>query len=89
MKLPQGKFRWDIRKRFLTQRLLSAWKRLPREAVTAPSSGSVWTRLSPYGLISGGPARSRELDSMALMDPFQLELFCDSMNFCLLKFSPL
>jgi len=31
-----------------------------------------------YGLVLGSPARSRELDSMILMGPFQLEIFYDS-----------
>lgn len=53
--------------------------RLCREAVTAPSSGSIWTTLSPHDLILGGPVRSRVLDSVILMDPLQLELFWDSM----------
>ena len=34
-KLHQGKFRFDIRKRFFTERVVSNWNRLPR--VTAPS----------------------------------------------------
>ena len=34
--------------------------------------------LMSYGLALGSPARNRQLDSMIVMGPFQLEIFCDS-----------
>ncbi|KFQ12815.1 hypothetical protein N330_11472, partial [Leptosomus discolor] len=37
IKLKEGRFRLDIRKKFFTMRMMKHWKRLPREAVDAPS----------------------------------------------------
>ena len=45
LKLRQGKFRLDIRRKFFTQRVVTHWNRLPKEAVDAPSLESFKARL--------------------------------------------
>ncbi|KFZ56413.1 hypothetical protein N321_08831, partial [Antrostomus carolinensis] len=36
-KLKEGRFRLDIRKKYLTVRVVRHWNRLPKEVVDAPS----------------------------------------------------
>ena len=44
-KLGQGWFRLDIRRKFFTQRVVTHWNRLPKEAVDAPSLEAFKARL--------------------------------------------
>ena len=45
LKLRQGRFRLDIRRKFFTQRVVTPWNRLPKEAVDAPSLEAFKARL--------------------------------------------
>lgn len=45
----------------------------------APSSRSMWTMSKSHGLVLDSPVRSWELNVVILMNPFQFEIFCDSM----------
>ena len=44
-KLRQGRFRLDIRRKFFTQRVVTHWNRLLKEAVDAPSLEAFKARL--------------------------------------------
>ena len=45
LKRRQGRFRLAIRRKFLTQRVVTHWNRLPKEAVDAPSLEAFKARL--------------------------------------------
>jgi len=45
LKLIEGRFRLDIRKKFLSLRVVRPWHRLPGEAVAAPSLAVFEARL--------------------------------------------
>jgi len=45
LKLRQGRFRLDIKRKFFTQRVVTCWNRLPKEAVDAASLEAFKARL--------------------------------------------
>jgi len=62
--------------------VVSHWNSVPREVVMKPSLCEFKEHLDNElsHVVLGSPMRSRELDSVILMGPFQLEIFCDSID---------
>ena len=81
-KLRQGRFWLDIRRKFFTQRLLTHWNRLPKEAVDAPSLEAFKARLDvalgslAWWLVTLHTAGGLKLDDHWCA--FQPRPFCDS-----------
>ena len=46
--MKMGRFKLDIRKKYLTKRVVRHWHRLPREAVDAPSLEEIKARLDGF-----------------------------------------
>ena len=79
--LNYGKVRLRVRKR-LFARGWWAWNKLPRTVIMAPSCWSSKSTLWRRVWILSGPVWNQEFYLMILVDPFQLEILCDSIISC-------
>ena len=76
-KLRRERFRLDIRRKFFTQREVTHWNRLPKEAVDAPSLEAFKARLGcgsgQPGLVVGDPAHSRGVETRRSLWSFSIQ----------------
>ena len=80
LKLRQGRFRLDIRRKFFTQTLVTHWNRLPKEVVDAPTLEALEARLDvALGSLGCWLATMHIAVGWNLMSPFQPGPFSDSM----------
>ena len=81
--LRQGRLRLDMRRKFFTQRMVTHWNRLPKEAVDAPSLEAFKARLDvALGSLVWWLATLHVAGGLKLGDhcgPFQPRPFYDSM----------
>ena len=86
LKLRQGRFRLDIRRNFFTQRVVTHWNRLPKEALDAPTLEAFKARLDvALGSLVWWLATVHVAGEVKLGEhcgPFQHRPFYDSMILC-------
>ena len=68
LKLRQGRFSLDIRRKIFTQKVMTHWNRLPKEVVDVPSLEAFKARLDAAlgtdpSLAVGGPEHSRGVET--------------------------